>query len=182
MRYEIDGEVHAIHFVDGETDAVERHRTLARDVTRQRLRRREVHAQRTRVVRGSQDFGDSVDMTRHPVSAQAVACAQRRLEVHARTDGLRAERGHAQRLARDVGRKTRRAERRDREADAVDADAVTEIEPVARNVRERHVDATIFRGAGTRAGFDALERADFLNDSGEHLTLIPWPSGAVAGG
>ena len=65
------------HFVDGEAHAIERHRTLARDVTRQRLRRRELDAQRARIGRRGEDFGDAIDVPGNPVTAEAVAGAQR---------------------------------------------------------------------------------------------------------
>ena len=113
VRNEIHAELCAIDFVHGEAHAIERHRTLARDVTRQRFRRREFHAQRARVVRGGENFGDAIDMARHPVTTEAVAGAQRGLEIHARAVAFGAERGHAQRFTGNVGLKTapRRARR-----------------------------------------------------------------------
>src|SRR6187399_222919 len=168
MRNEIDAELVAIDLVHGETHAVERHRTLARDITRQRFRRREFHAQRARIVRGDENFGETIDMARHPVTAEAVAGAQAWLEIHARAVALGAERGHAQRLAGNVGLKAGRAELGDCQAYAVHTNAVAEIEPLAWYARESHFDAAIFRAVHTGARFAAPDDSDFMHDAREH--------------
>ena len=152
----------AVDFVDGEADAVERHRTLARDVARQRCRRRELDAQRARIVRVARHFSDAVDVARYPMTAEAVP---------ARSAGSRFTRAPS-RLAPSVvtrsvspdtsARKLSPSEFGHRQAHAVDADAVAEIQSLTLDACESPPGAIAGPGGAAAAPL-RLNLADFLH-------------------
>ena len=145
----------------------------------QLVRCRQIHAQRTRVLPDRQHLGDAIDMAGHPMPSQAVTGAQRRFEVHARARLFGAEGGDPQGLSRHVGNEAVRGELRHGQANAVDADAVTERQPLSRDGREADFDAQILGGAilcnarhnGGAARLQPPHAAYLLHDAREHSIL-----------
>ena len=72
------------------------------------------------------------------VATESITDAQRRLEVDTLSLAPLAERGHGQRLARHIGLEASSGEGRDRQAYAIDGDAVTELR--ARQIQRRRAE------------------------------------------
>src|SRR5262249_54786364 len=129
---EHDVERGARHGVDGQAHAVDADRALRGDVPRELGRRLEGNLERGPRGRERPDLADAVDVPADDVASETCAQGQRALEVPGRAERERSERGPREGLARSVDLEdglagsSRRGDRIDREADALDRDRLTE--------------------------------------------------------
>src|SRR5262249_43326607 len=123
-----DLECVALHGVHREAHAVDRDRTLLRDVAAERLRNANPYRGRARGRRELDDLADAVDVARHEMAVERAADLERRLEIHARALPKLAEGRDVERLARDVHGEPLGARLDRREADSAHRDAAADRE------------------------------------------------------
>src|SRR6056297_3532742 len=154
----------SVDAIDRQADTVQRHRTLVRNIARQALRRFEAHAPVVPVVVDVDQRRHAVDVTRYEMAAERVAGLQRRLQVDRRPGRQPSQRGQLERFGRCIGRERRRLRRQCGQTDAVDRDAVADLQAESGQ-----------RVGGDGQAFSAMGRLDAFNtalgfyDSGEHL-------------
>src|SRR5208282_6771634 len=78
---EVNSEDWAGNFVDGQRYAVQRHRTLGRDILGERFGRTQLENLREPGWRNAQNRGDAIDMARDDMSSKLVARAKRAFEI-----------------------------------------------------------------------------------------------------
>src|SRR5204863_8209857 len=103
---DVDPEARAFNLVDGETDAVERHRSFRGDVARQLRRCLDREADRVALRPPLNELRDTVDMPGAEMAAKLVAEPQRALEIDWHPFGPFAQGGARQGLGRSLDRET----------------------------------------------------------------------------
>src|SRR5579864_2156674 len=150
------------HIHNREADAVDGDAALLGDEVDDVVGRRDGHPAGVCVLAQRRDDAGGVDVPGHHVTADSVAESEGTLDVDRRAVCQPAQRGALERLGHDVGCKTLIGNCRDREAGAIDSDALADLE--AREGRPRH-------------DLDPAERlrpyrAEGFDDPAEHFCLI----------
>src|ERR1700720_1657193 len=165
---DVDAEARLLHRVDGETHPVHGDRALGREVTRERQGYPDGEAQGTRVAAHLQNLRNTVDVSRHQVSAERIPGPERGLEIHRRIGLQFTEGGEVQRLARYVGGERARLHRSRGQTATLHADTVADAThrqvEALRGDHQTHIAA---------ARFTRLHPADVLNYSGKHSRSCP---------
>src|SRR5690606_28006386 len=81
MRNQVDGEFHAIDVVHREAHAIDADGAFASDVTSERCRHFELHANRTRVIDSLGHDGNAIDVAGDVVTTERLTGAQRLFEI-----------------------------------------------------------------------------------------------------
>src|SRR5271154_6174633 len=83
MRNDVDLEASAAHLVHRQAHPVDADRSLGRDVAHEPLRQLEAQPPGARILDEVSERRDGIDVAAHQMSAERIARAQARLEVHA---------------------------------------------------------------------------------------------------
>src|SRR5205085_2633482 len=141
----------ARNLIDGETDTVDRDRTFARHVFRERVRNRNLEQPIVADRREALDDADAVDVAAHEMSAEPIREPQRFFKIDPQGT---IEAGDArERFARNVYVERIPRLRNDRQANAVHRDAVAD-----RHIIEREIacfDAQTYAAGSCFGAFDA---------------------------